>query len=76
MLGNDKAVAQQTNLLNFFGYFLLATQKKVSRPRVRESDSIKRRGSDTLSCRMTQSVWNRIPTLQRGNDEFGGSTDT
>jgi hypothetical protein len=32
----------------FFGYFLLATQKKVSRFRVREPDQINRRGSDTL----------------------------
>jgi hypothetical protein len=32
----------------FFGYFLLAKQKKVSRPRVRLPDQINRRGSDTL----------------------------
>ncbi|MCK9395720.1 MAG: hypothetical protein M0Q44_09035 [Methylobacter sp.] len=32
----------------FFGYFLLATQKKVTRFRVREPDSNNRRGSDTF----------------------------
>jgi hypothetical protein len=32
----------------FFGYFLLAEQKKVTRLRVREPDSNNRRGSDTL----------------------------
>jgi hypothetical protein len=33
----------------FFGYFLLAEQKKVSRLRVREPDSSNRRASDSLT---------------------------
>ena len=28
------------------------------------------RASDTLFCEMTQSVWNCIPTPERGNDEI------
>jgi hypothetical protein len=35
----------------FFGYFLLATQKKVTRLRVREPDSNNHRASDTLSTK-------------------------
>jgi hypothetical protein len=33
----------------FFGYFLLAAQKKVARLRGRDPDSSKRRDSDTLN---------------------------
>jgi len=37
----------------FFGYFLLAAQKKVARLRGRDPDSIKRRGSDSLDHNVT-----------------------
>jgi len=37
----------------FFGYFLLAAQKKVARLRWRDPDSSKRRGSDSLNNNVT-----------------------
>jgi hypothetical protein len=37
----------------FFGYFLLAAQKKVSRFRGRDPDSSKRRGSDSFNHNVT-----------------------
>ena len=39
----------------FFGYFLLAKQKKVTRLRVREPDSNNRRASDTLTLNQYKS---------------------
>ena len=51
----------------FFGYFLLAKQKKVSRRRVREPDQINRRGSDTHCWRFPLKMLGFIamkPNLQ------------
>jgi hypothetical protein len=39
----------------FFGYFLLAKQKKVTRLRVREPGLNKRRASDTLTLNQYKS---------------------
>jgi len=50
----------------FFGYFLLAAQKKVSRPRVREPDSNQRRGSDSLNHKVTHP--RRHSLLERGSE--------
>jgi hypothetical protein len=50
----------------FFGYFLLAEQKKVSRLRGRDLDSSKRRGSDSLNHNVTHPK--RHSLIARGNE--------
>jgi hypothetical protein len=50
----------------FFGYFLLAEQKKVSRLRGRDLDSSKRRGSDSLNHNVTHP--RRHSLIARGNE--------
>jgi hypothetical protein len=57
----------------FFGYFLLAAQKKVARLRGRDPDSSKRRGSDSLNNNVThQDGKLELPIL---NSQAGGTSE-